>query len=225
MKTPSYYVAPLRSRAEIVAFLKQAANERPQYGIVAINVKLYHVDLSFDHLLAMARKEGFGYVSTASPRYVAACRLVHEEIGESTLCDYAIEGARDGAIDDDGYRLIWNEDKIIADWAFDGRSSGWLVLQSFEGINMVTGNGYGDAILDDLDFRTLRRLYRFIVQSRHDFRREAVRESVEYAAAFMLFENLCHTVEIDEQEAKRLEAERSEANERAHWEARDTVTA
>ncbi len=82
----------------------------------------------------------------------------------------------------------------------------------------------GFDLLETLDFRTLRRLYRFIVQCLHDFRREGVRSEIEWQAAFHLFANVCRNVESDEAEAARHEAESAEAAERAHWEARDTVT-
>lgn len=228
-RTPAYYRAPLRSRAAIVAFLKDAANGRPSYGLFTFNVKAYGVDLSFDNLAKRARECG-ELAKDASPRYLAECRAEYEETGEGQLCEWAIEQARENVKDFDTNRMLWNGDKAIAEWSFAGRSGGWLALESFEGMELgesaVRRHG-SDMLWDSIagsSFPFLRRLYRFVVQCLHDFRREAVESEIEHQAAFALFVNLCTDVETDEQAAEREAAEGAEAVERAHWEARDTVT-
>jgi len=122
-------------------------------------------------------------------------------------------------VEDDTNRMLWDGHGPIAEWTFDGRSGGWLVLKEFEGTNL---EGLSADFLQDLSFQQLRRLYRFLVQCAHDFRRPE--SEAEHQAAFELFNNYADRVETDAQEAARIVAEKREAAERAHWEARDTVT-
>ncbi len=147
------------------------------------------------------------------------------------MYDLAVESARESVTGDDTHRMLWNGDRAVAEWSFDGRSGGWLVLDSFDGLEMGAqavrreGGAYLWSLVESLPFPALRRLYRFVVQCRHDFRAEAIRSEIEHAAAFHLFANVCAKVESDEDEATRLQAAKDESAERAHWEARDTVTA
>ncbi len=220
-KTPTYYRAPLKSRAEIVAFLTTAQNSRPAYGLFAFNVKVHSTDLSFDHLTKLAIESG-ELSASVSKRYLDACRELHNE---QKLYDWATESARDGVMDCETYSMLWDGNGAIANWEFNGRSGGWLVLTEFEGIKLAGRSldfTYSD--LADLPFPQLRRLYRFIVQCQHDFNPGNVRSEVEYQAAFDLFSNVCANVETDEDAATREAREAREAEERAHWEQRDTVT-
>lgn len=220
MKTPAAYAAPLRSRAAILAFLATAANSRPGYGLFAFNVKAYSVDLSFDNLAKRARESG-ELSADVSPRYLAECRELHDA---DRLYEWAIERARESVTDCDTHRILWDGSETLAEWSFAGRSGGWLVLESFEGVPLRNGLD-AQGIIEGMAYPQLRRLYRFIVQCLHDFRREAVKSEIEHVAAFDLFANVCAEVETDEQAADREVAASAEAAERAHWEARDTVTA
>lgn len=199
MKTPSYYRAPLTKRAAIIAWLLARPNSRPSYGLFTFNVKIYNVDLSFDNLA----KQDVG-VPDQSARYLAECRKRHNE---NELYDMAIEDMRDSINDTDSYRMLWDgEANQIAEWTFDGRSGGWLVLKSFDDKdleNLARDYDLAD-ILEDASYVWLRRLYRFLVQCDHDFRREALVCELVYQAAFNFFHNVCSDVLTDAQAADQM---------------------
>lgn len=218
-KTPPQYITPLRSKSEILAFLKIAANARPQYGLFAFNVKVYRADLSFANLVEIGQTMG-EIDENVSACYLAECQKRYDE---ENLYNIAIENARNSVVEDDLYRMMWDGSKPVAEWSFEGRSGGWLVLQFFEGLPL-TPDAFGEDDLDDLSFLTLRRLYRFIVQCLHDFRPEAVRGEIEHQASFILFQNLCTDIETDKEVTKREARERAETLERLAWEERDVMT-
>jgi hypothetical protein len=147
-------------------------------------------DLSFDHLLATAVEgEMVTKEQAADAHWVKQAREKHEETGKEQLYDWAIETCQKGVHDFSSYKMLWN-DKEEADieWAFLGQSGGWLCLTKFDGIKM---DGFGKEELEGLDYKTLNRLHRFVVQCAHDFRREAIVSEIEYNASFTLFSNLC----------------------------------
>lgn len=225
-KTPAGYVAPLKSRAAIVAWLLDRAksNSRPGYGLFTYNVKLHRLKTDFAHLCKLARESG-ELAADASPRYLAAVEAVYDEHSRA-VWESAEETARDQLTGDDTNRVLWNGDEVLAEWAFDGRSGGWLVLKSFGGVTLGAFDAEELLATPEQDggpsYKWLRNLYRFLVQCDHDFRRPE--SEVEYQAAFTLFANFAADVETDQQAAEREAGEAKEAAEVAHWAARDTVT-
>ena len=194
-KTPIGYVAPLRSRAAITAWLLNAveANSRPGYGMFTYDVKLHRLKTDFAHLAKLAKENG--ELASESPRYLAECEAIYND-NENSVWDTATEDAQNDVLEDVGYRMLWDGDaEAIADWGFEGRSNGWLALKRFEGVEL----GAFDAaeLFAGSSFSFLRNLYRFLVQCNHDFRRPE--SEVEYKAAFSLFCNLCHNVKTDEE--------------------------
>lgn len=227
-KTPAGYVAPLKSRAVIVAWLleRAKANPRKNYGLFTYSVKLHSLNTDFAHLCKLARESG-ELAADASPRYLAAVEAVYKD-KERTIWEDAEDSARRSVTDDDSNRMHWDGDGPVAEWTFDGRSGGWLVLEEFDAIKLSGRNSVDAEYISTPpadggpSYNWLRNLYRFLIQCDHDFRRPE--SEVEHQAAFTLFANFCSEVETDEQAAKREAAERAEAAERLHWEARDTVT-
>lgn len=218
-KTPPGYRAPLRSRAAILAWLEdRAKSDRSRYGLFTFNVKLHNLKTDFAHLCELARKNG-DLAADASPRYLAAVEQVYRAKYDG-IWEAAQDNARRSVTDDDTNRMLWDGDRAIAEWTFDGRSGGWLVLKEFDGTNL---ENLSADWLQECSYTYLRQLYRFLIQSAHDFRRPE--SEVEHQAAFELFNNYASEVETDAQEAARLAAEARESAERSHWEARDTVTA
>lgn len=223
MKTPTYYRAPLRSRAAITAWLiNRADHSRRCYGPFVYNVKLRRLDTSFGTALANARSGSD--LACESERYLAECRARWDDEMERAF-EIATEGACERVTGDDAHRLLWNGNRTLAEWEFAGRSGGWLVLASFDGVKFSDALRYSDLpeLLAERPFAWLRDLYRFLVQCDHDFKRPE--SEVEYLAASFFFNNCVEDIATDAQIAAKDAARRFEADERAHWEARDLVTA
>lgn len=229
MKTPSYYVAPLKSRADIVAFLKERVESNPgsHHGLFCYDVKLHNLNTDFDHAVKLA-KEG-GYLPSESARYLAECRELWDEKMETAFEVGAEDACRD-VVEEDTYRMLWDGDKPIADWEFAGRSGGWLVLKSFRhvdfkkhaGYECLTQRDYFIQLLEEASYDFLRDLYRFLIQCDHDFRRPE--SEVEYLASSWFFLNAVDGIQTDKEVAE-IEAKRAkESEERAYWESREVVT-
>ena len=208
-KTPAGYVAPLRSRKDILAYLSNSpVTDRRHYDgrtyLYCFNVKVYHTDLSFDHLLSLAVKAGEVSRETAADSvWLENAHQEYADTGEQTLWDWAIENCQRSVLEDDTHKMLWDGDKTLGvEWEFGGRSSGWLCLAKFEGMKL----SYPED-LQDLDFPTLNRLYHFIVQCGHDFRSEAIQAEVEWQAALDLFCNVCADCETRAQRNERLASE------------------
>ncbi len=222
MKTPPCYVAPLKSRAAICAWLLERANHsRRMYGVFCYDVKLLNLDTSF----ALVLKNGVdaGHVSkTASPRYLAALAERWEETKE-TAFDLGTQDACEAVLDTDTNRILWNGNEVVAQWQFEGRSGGWLVLKSFEGVDL---HAYEASELfgpeNESGFNWLRRLYRFLIQCDHDFSRPET--EVEYLAADYFFANRIDDILTDSVLAERETKRAKEIAEREYWEAREVVT-
>lgn len=219
-KTPAGYVAPLRSRTQIVAWLLDRAksNRRPGYGMFCYDVKLRRLDTSFARALKLGREAGH-VAADESPRYLAALEARWDEVME-TAFELGTQDACESVMDNDTNRMLWDGDRAIADWEFNGRSGGWLCLKRFEGVEL---GAFDPAdLFAESGYRWLRNLYRFLVQCDHDFRRPE--SEVEYLAADYFFANRIDDIPTDTAIASEQAAALAESAERAHWEARDTVT-
>jgi len=202
-KTPQGYVAPLQSKAAMIDYLLHGGtHEARGWGhgesfLFAWNVKVHCPDFDFDHLLNL----NGGDWKKDDPIWIEGCR---ERFGENEddLFEWAIEDCQRSVLDDDTYKCLWCEDVYSAVWSFQGRSAGWLCLREIFGIDL-TGSGEGRELFEDIEYRNLKRLYRFAVQCSHDFRRESVKSMVEYAAAFAFFVNVCSDVETSEDRQTR----------------------
>ncbi len=183
-KRPSYYSAPLKSRAAIVAWLLERAdaNPRKSYGLFCYNVKLHRLNTDFERAWRNAL-EG-GYLPCTSLRFKEACRALWDNGSSETAFEVGAQDAASNVVDDDGYRMLWDGDRAIAEWDIAGRSGGWLVLKSFDGVSLGEMDRHEfEAFMepDGASYNWLRNLYRFLVQCDHDFRRPE--SEVEYIAA------------------------------------------
>jgi hypothetical protein len=203
---PEYYRCPLRSRARIVGWLKNQINSAGRHhGPFHWDVKLYHLDFSFDNLLKRHQESGYAakdtdevYLADCRKRYVA---LYGADGSRGDLCNQATEEACRGVVElcrnkalnrwelrtRDSYNTLWRDDSIDAKLSFAGRSSSWLVLDSFNGVACK------DLDIDDpeLDYKFLRQLYEYVTILNHDFGDRRPERAVEDAAAFDFFMNTC----------------------------------
>lgn len=195
-KRPAYYAAPLRSRKQIVDFLADHTRyDRDEALPLAWNVKLYGLDLDFDHLIEVYRNSG-EYPRDARwldyPEFLTPAKGKYEE-NEDNLFDSAVEAARRNI--EDGEVTLWKGDTLAVSYEFHGRSGGWLVMTSFMG-DKLGGMWAADfrEWLTELDYNKLRNLYELVVQNDHDFARKQAIAEVEYQAASLLFDIYCSDV-------------------------------
>lgn len=205
-KKPACYAAPLRSRKAQVAWL---LDHKTHHGFLSWNVKLYHVNLDFDHLLEIYKKKCLAYHGAVGqepeiPRrftdakWLAEARAKHEEVKEN-LFEWGVEDACRNINDGDGYQELWNGKKFNVEYAFVGRSNGHLVIQKFDGMDMDS-DSLERALTDEDDPMTaehVRDLYQFVVQCDHDFSNQNANDEVEYMAASSFFDNVCNDIELD----------------------------
>lgn len=207
MKTPEHYKAPLRSRRAILDFLLNRINRRfyDRRGFLfCFNVKCYSADLSFENLLSVAKEQDIEHLNDVMFMHEARERF---EKHENELFNWGVEDARRtftgreadhySKPDDDGYNTLWDGTAVDVEFAFLGRSGGWLCLTHFEGTPLADE---GD--INSLDYRTLRLLYRYIVMLKADLERSRASRRVEEAAAWAFFANVCGDVVTSTEAAK-----------------------
>jgi hypothetical protein len=200
---PEAYRVPLKSRLAIAHWLNSQANwETRSYDyntwLFCFNVKLYALDLSFDHLLERWNRSG--EIGADSPllldaTYVADCRKKYDELygkDNQRLYDYAVEDASRNVTDDDTYNTLWVDSSIKVTKGFKGRSGGWLVIYKFNGIELTRDLDLTDP--DQIDYKTLRQLYEYIVMMSHDFGEGKPEAEVEYQAAWLFFNHDCEEI-------------------------------
>jgi hypothetical protein len=225
MKTPKHYAAPLKSRAAIVAWLMDRikSNSRPGYGLFTYNVKLHGLNTGFAHAVKLAKESG--NLPCESARYLAECEALWDNGRSETAFEVGQQDAMERVTSDDTNRMLWDGSSAIAEWEFNGRSAGWLCLKEFNGVNLAGMDAHEfEAFMepDQASYNWLCSLYRFLVQCDHDFRRPE--SEVEYLASSWFFSNAADGIKTDAELADEESARDAEQAERAHWEARDTVT-
>lgn len=200
-KRPAGYVAPLKSRKDIIAFLLDHEDYQRSHNTsspLAWNVKCYNADFSAEHLIEVYRTSG--EYNTKEDRWLdypewrTPALAVYEE-HKDNLWEWAVEQSCQQVTDGDTNRCLWKGDMLDVKYGFSGNSGGWLVMTRFEGTDMtrMDEDDFRD-YLTELDYKTLRNLYELVVQNDHDFRREAVRQELEFQAAWAWIVNLCADV-------------------------------
>jgi hypothetical protein len=206
-RRPGYYRAPLRSREDISGFLTDRDACNRGYSPLVWNVKCYHADLSFDHLIDVFRTSGeYGdddrYLNF--PEFLEPARKEYEKVADR-LWEWAIEDACRSVTDDDVYRSLWDGTEIDVSYAFKGRSGGWLCVETHNGVNIARMDQADfQEYLEELAYTDLRRLYQLTVQNDHDFSRGAGKTEIEFQAAFALFNNLCADIPRPDKTQKEL---------------------
>ncbi len=204
MRKPDYYQTPLRSRRDIVGFIVNATHQRDSAPF-CFNVKVYGVNLEFEHLLDLYREYEGDPIFTHNDDWLKAAKEQFDE-SEEDLFDWGIEGARDLVTDSDCFNHLWDGTPVDVEYSFEGRSGGWLSLNRFDGVDFTTTTDEDyDTLLMEQDYAWLRRLYQLIVMLKHDLRREAVQAEVEHHAAFDLFVNACASIPQPNERQLKLE--------------------
>lgn len=215
VRKPDYYKTPLRSREAIVDFCIDAARQRGydhRPHPFCFNVKAWGTDLSFDHLLEIFRKDVDNYPWLGNEDWLQAAREKFEELDQNDLWEWGREGACGLVTDSDCYNHLWDGTPVDVEYSFEGRSGGWISLNSFDGVDF-TNRDYGDIreLLLEQDYAWLRRFYQLIVMLKHDFTTEAAVSEIEHHAAFCFVENCCHGIPKPDARQLRLPFMKKEA--------------
>jgi len=219
---PEYMVGP-RNRTDIAKFLTSEDGWQERHYddgyLFCFNVKLHGLDLSFDHLLEVAKENGIdvspddaGWVERTIDRYNET--YDNGGGGIEYLWQAAVEEAQGnfvgggGCPDDDSYNMLWDGTEVHARFGFKGRSNGWLVLKEFGVKNgpiyKLTPNDvmFTDSADDEptyisiMDYRTLRGLdeyLRFVSNSVKN-----PEKAVEEIAASFFFGSICEDIQTTE---------------------------
>ena len=192
MKTPTYYKAPLRKRSEIREYLTDGGTHGSYFRnhsryLFSWNVKIHSYNEEFEHLLSLFEDR------STDNLWIEGCREFYSNMSDNKknqLWEWTIDSCRESITDCDSYEGLWDSGEGNAEWCFEGRCGGHLCLVGFDGVDLRDD----ETVLDDMEYKTLCRLYRFVVQCDHDFRAEAVKREFEYQMAFCLFANLCSDI-------------------------------
>lgn len=196
MKKPKEYNTPLRSRKDIAAYIVDVTHQRYYHGHhpFCFNVKLYKLDLEFDHLWEVFQANNELDTHHKTDEWLKAAKERYEETKADQIYQWAVEECTDQFLEREHHLVTGPE--VKAEFSFEGRSNGWLSLNKFQGENFhrVSIEELKDYMLGKdpehtMDFKTLRQLYQFIVQLNVETKK--VSEEVEYWAADTLFNNLC----------------------------------
>ena len=200
-KKPDAYKMKTRSRAGMIAAIPTLAqrhydNYDPYH--LCFNVKCYSVDLDLPNMLAKWREYEGDPAYTHNPEWLKAVKERYDEHDEH-LFDWGIEDARRHFVDDgpgqsDTFRTLWDGTEVDVEYAFIGRSGGWLAVTKFEGYRFDERGTSLDEILEEMDTPTIKKLYQLLLMLKHDTRQEAVKNEVEHQAAFCFFANICSDI-------------------------------
>lgn len=198
MKKPAKYKYPLRSRAAILEWLKA---RKPYFGHYEFyplnwNVKAYGVNLDFDHLVKRFQEWASPDIAPGGKyheAYLAYARKKHAQLRDDELWQWGTEEAWRSVENDDGRRMLWNDEgpQVDIEFGLEGRSGGHLVVRKYDGFTFGRGRERyeWEQYLDELTWKDLWYLYRMVVTWDADFTQEAARDEIEYQAAFQFFVN------------------------------------
>lgn len=176
---PAYYASPLKSRKDIIAFLVNESNRRYYDRAYAFcfNVKCYRTDFSYENLLVKARE-----YEQLNKNQAKRFKIVLEGMDQNELWSQAIDDAR-MAFDkgnDETHFGLWDGTTVPVEYEFVGRSGGWLAISKFAGYKLEDIEE-----LDEMDYKTLRLLYRHVIHLKHDLK--PVDSQVEFCAAWVVY--------------------------------------
>ncbi len=216
---PDYYRTPLRSRSDIAAYLASIGGYYSTYArqgrsYFAFDVKCYQADLDFGHLIEVYRNGGYygdGETWLDNPEWVNQAREKHEEV-ERHLFDWGVEDAARLISDSDCYTHLHDGTEVEVEYAWMGRSGGYIGIGQFEGFDfgkdedrgfwheVFRGNPHRsgtihrlhwDRTYPTMGYATLRKLYALVVMLAHDFTPEEASAEVEHHAAFRFIGSAC----------------------------------
>lgn len=192
-------------------------------GMIAWNVKIYDIDLSFENL-RKAFVEAHGKESCDAdwdcPVWVKGCEELYAEMSSDTLWEWGTEGAwRDfvdnskssgGAPGNCGYSTLWTGESVDITFGCEGRSGGYLVIREFEGLKFDRRGWRDPETWADVDTETLLKLTEMVQMVSHSLRSHPPRKRVEEYAAFDFFVNICdNQVQSKEDLVKEWEGDQS----------------
>ena len=203
LRKPDYYKTPLRTRQEIVRFIINATNQRSyhQPHPLCFNVKCHHVNLDFDHLLKLWNRYESDPIYTQDEEWLKSATQRHAETKETTLWAWAQESACDLFTDSDAFQTLWDGTAVRVAYSFEGRSGGWLSVNSFEGCDFA--ERHIEVTLMEMDYFKLRKLYQLVVMLSHDTGNPS--QELEHQAAFSFFANVCADIPQPDAFQKRFE--------------------
>ncbi len=202
MTMPEAYATPLTDRQEIARYL---LNRRGRYYrdhghlLFVFNVKVYDPDLSFEHLLELYRKSGYGGDKIDDAGWIEEARLRYGETDLDDVYQAAVDDASRLVSESDCFRYLFDGTPVQAELDFVGRSGGWLALTEFDGCKLTDPDNLKHVFEgDDLDYdqpamtdETLHRLYAFVRMLEADVTQEKAQAEIEWQSAFNFFENVC----------------------------------
>lgn len=197
LRAPKQYRAPLRSRKAMIDYLLAGPGHCHGYDqyLFAFNVKVYDIDLDFDHLLRQyvddgQTSEAFDYW-IGNPEFLAKIRKEHAR-QENNLFDWGQEGAWETVENDEAYTSLWSGENVAVKYDRFGRSSGYIVITELEGKKFSGREGMDEYRywLEAMGTHQLRKVYQFIVQCRADFTPAAAKEEIQIRAAVAFFEGV-----------------------------------
>jgi len=186
MTMPEAYSTPLTKRADIASYLiNRRGRYYRDYGhlLFVCNVKVYSPDLDFDTLLDLYGKSGYGEGKVTDASWVEEARQRHAETDQDDLYQWAIEDAGRLAMDSDCYTHLYDGTPVDVEYAFVGRSGGWIALTKFEGVKLIDPEYLRDLFEGDeedgdrptLSDEALQRLYALVRMLEHDLTPEKSR--------------------------------------------------
>ena len=217
--SPGYYRTPLRSRSDIADFLASVGGYYSTHGshgrsYFAFNVKCHGVRLDFGHLIETYRNVGYygdGETWLDNPEWLEKAKAKYEEVGDK-LFDWGVEAAGRLVTDSDCYSHLYNGTQVEVEYAWMGRSGGYIGIGKFEGFDfskeagrdywheVFRGNPHRSGSCEWLDrdrtfpvmnYATLRKLYALVVTLKHDLTPQKASSEVEHHAAFRFVEGAC----------------------------------
>jgi hypothetical protein len=188
IKKPDYYKTPLRKKSDIAGYIVQNTNNRSyqrDWHPFCFNVKIPSVDCSYDHLLKIYQ-ENYGEAKKVSRE------VQKEKDYESSNWEYVIERMRDDVTGSDLFKYLCGGTQIRVEYSFEGRSGGWLSINSFEGVDFNEWSWYSsqyrEANLIEQDYSWLRRFYQLVVMLVHDTKESSLKNIFETYSAEYLFD-------------------------------------
>lgn len=195
-----------RSRKDIIAAILKLTDQR-SYDYMpypfCFNVKMYRVNLDLDNLLAIHKESED--IEKFDPDWLEKINEKYEEVSTDQLYDWGLEDARAYFVewcntDKPCDTMVTTEDGIKCEgvtYSFEGRSGGWLSLNTFEGYNFNDRNSDIEETLAEMPFQELRKLYKLISTIAKQVGGNNPEQEVEYQAAFNFFQNYCSDVKAD----------------------------
>lgn len=193
-KCPEKYRTPLRSRFDIKNYLlnRKALYSSPHQWLFAWTFHPYRADLKLENLKRRINEVGYGQeLPWEDAHWWSQVPAKYTEVDEHLL-RWGIEDFLDLITNSDCYNMLWSGEKIATDWYIfgEGDDRTGICLKTFNGISLET-----ELEWSDIDYKTIKHLYRFIRQCDADFSEGNLLQIVEESAAFAFFMNVCEGLE------------------------------